>query len=87
MCIGSEAEYRDAAGRRPGERGFVPPIVDDIETVTRAVKAAGLDAGYDADYRDAEGRAPGEPDFVPPTSDPLLQIARVMPKRLLNDWV
>lgn len=63
--------YRDEQGRRPGDRGFVPPITGVVDEAEVRRKLAGLAEGYDSDYRDHNGLQPGDPGFVPPcyTSD------------------
>ena len=59
--------YRDKNGRRPGDKGFIPPLTGVRDPMERAVKAAGLEGGYDMDYRDRNGRAPCMPGFLPPS--------------------
>lgn len=50
-------DYTDAAGRHPGEPGFIP--------LGAAAPPAGGEA-YDHNYRDAQGHKPGDPEFVAP---------------------
>ena len=57
--------YRDAYGRKPGDRGFVPLLAARAGKTCEEA-AAELPEGYDEFYRDARNRKRGDPDFVPP---------------------
>ena len=59
-----DANYADKNGRRPGDRGFIPPKRGKARLASSPVFE-----GFDEDYRDDEGRKPGDAGFVPPAYD------------------
>uniref|UniRef100_A0A7S4FTV3 Uncharacterized protein n=1 Tax=Eutreptiella gymnastica TaxID=73025 RepID=A0A7S4FTV3_9EUGL len=63
-----DANYADKNGRRPGDKGFVPPKGAKW-TAGRAPTCVPVFEGFDENYRDDEGRKPGDTGFVPPVYD------------------
>ena len=60
-----DANYRDAFGRKAGEKGFVPPLYARAGK-SPAEMAELLPVGFDDHYVDANRHRGGQPDFVPP---------------------
>lgn len=60
---GYDEYYRDAAGRQPGDPGFVAPCG------TGGVHRPAVTAVVDPAYRDVNGKGPGEAGFIPPSYD------------------
>jgi len=60
-----DTNYRDAFGRKAGEKGFVPPLYARAGK-SPAEMAEVLPAGFDDHYVDANRHRVGQPDFVPP---------------------
>eukprot|EP01012_Entosiphon_sulcatum_P020572 TRINITY_DN2549_c0_g1_i18.p1 TRINITY_DN2549_c0_g1~~TRINITY_DN2549_c0_g1_i18.p1 ORF type:complete len:7257 (+),score=712.60 TRINITY_DN2549_c0_g1_i18:702-21773(+) len=67
-----DQEYTDANGKRPGQRGFVPPKRGraGAGSVQASAAARPLDEDeYDSMYRDRNGLQPGEIGFITPAGD------------------
>jgi hypothetical protein len=60
-----DENYRDAFGRKAGERGFVPPLHARAGK-TPVQMAELLPEGYDDHYVDHNHHHTGQPQFVPP---------------------
>ena len=63
-----DANYRDAFGRKAGERGFVPPMYARAGK-TPAQIAELLPEGFDEHFVDPTGHRAGESAFAPPCYD------------------